>query len=54
MTRGLDMAHRRAPALCAPSWGAPKKMNGSLLEGVDTGNSNRVLGLFADLPKGVK
>lgn len=30
------------------------KRSGSLLGALDTGNSNRVLGLFSALPKGVK
>lgn len=34
-------------------WGA-RTVHGSLLEACCAGNSNRVLGLFTDLPKGVK
>lgn len=34
-------------------WGTPA-VHGSLLEVCYAGNSNRVLGLFTDLPKGVK
>jgi hypothetical protein len=34
--------------------GAADKRSGSLLRALDTGNSNRVLGLFSALPKGVK
>ena len=54
MKRGLGMAHRRAPIPRAPSWGAAKNWSGSFCEEVNTGNSNRVLGLFRDLAKGVK
>ncbi len=34
--------------------GARGKRSGSLLGALDTGNSNRVLGLFTELVKGVK
>lgn len=33
---------------------ATGKRSGSLLRALNTGNSNRVLGLFSALPKGVK
>lgn len=34
--------------------GAADKWSGSLLRALNTGNSNRVLGLFTELAKGVK
>ncbi|MNL37602.1 hypothetical protein D3C87_1597580 [compost metagenome] len=54
MKGDIDMARRRPPVPCAPSWGAIEKWSGSFCEEVNTGNSNRVLGLFRDLTKGVK
>ncbi|MNV54562.1 hypothetical protein D3C71_1467590 [compost metagenome] len=54
MNRGISMAHRRPPITCAPSWGALEKRSGSFCEEVNTGNSNRILGLFRGLAKGVK
>jgi hypothetical protein len=45
---------RDAASPGAPSWGVIEKRSGSFREEPDTGNSNRVLGLFTDLPKGVK
>lgn len=38
----------------APTRGDTPTGLGSFREAPDTGNSNRVLGLFTDLPKGVK
>ena len=54
MKRGIRMEHRRTAITYAPSWGAIEKWSGSFCEEVNTGNSNRILGLFTDLPKGVK
>lgn len=54
MKADLDMSPRGASDPHAPSWGAVEKRPGSFREATDTGNSNRVLGLFRDLAKGVK
>lgn len=54
MRGGHVMSSRRAPLPLCTIVGRGKKSVGSFCEARDTGNSNRVLGLFRDLAKGVK
>ena len=55
MTNVLDLCPDRAPrpAQRTPMV-RPQNVVGPSAEAVVTGNSNRLLGLFTDLPKGVK
>lgn len=48
------MSPHRAPRRPRPVVGRPGASGGSFREAPDTGNSNRVLGLFTELAKGVK
>lgn len=53
-TAKAAMHHRRAPRGRCEKTTSTGGGRGSLLEARHAGNSNRVLGLFTDLPKGVK
>ena len=48
------MSPRRAPPRHRTIVGRPRGVGGSFRGACDTGNSNRVLGLFTELAKGVK
>lgn len=48
------MSPRRAPPRHRTIVGRPGASGGSFWEACDTGNSNRVFGLFTELAKGVK
>lgn len=54
MKGGRVVSVNRAPRRLRTIAGRGEKTVGSFCEARDTGNSNRVLGLFRDLAKGVK
>lgn len=54
MRGGRVISPNRAPRRPRTVMGHPGASGGSFREAPDTGNSNRVLGLFRGLAKGVK